>query len=319
MVAGAAIAGLLAAATISAQAQNYPNRPVRIILPFAAGGVGDTTGRIVAERLSEKLGQRFVIENIPGPGGMPAARAMLSGPPDGYILGMLTNGTAITVPLFKSLSYDPVKDFTPISNLGYFEFMFATGAESGFKTLGDVLKAAREKPGTLNVGTTAVGSGQHLAAELLKSTANVNVQIVTYRTTPEAIVGTIRNDVQLMVDSYSAMKAPLGDGKLIGLGSARAERSPSTPNVPTVKEAGGGDFEIVSWNGLFAPAGTPPAVIATLNKALRDIFDEPATKKRLLDLGIEAKATTPEEIGARLRNDIEKWAKVIERANIPKQ
>ncbi len=142
----AAVAMALSAlpmAASSAQAQTYPNRPVRVTLPFAAGGVADATARVVAEKLGDKLGQRFVVENQPGPGGMAAARTALSGPPDGYILAMLTNGTAVSVPLFKSLSFDPLKDFTPISNLGNFDFIFATGADSGFKSLADILKAAR--------------------------------------------------------------------------------------------------------------------------------------------------------------------------------
>jgi len=306
-------------ASTAALAQNYPSRPVRVILPFAAGGVADATARVVAEKLGDKLGQRFVVENQPGPGGMAAARTALSGPPDGYILAMLTNGTAVSVPLFKNLSFDPVKDFVPISNLGNFDFIFATGSDSGFKTLADVLKASRDKPGTLNVGTIAVGSTQNLAGELLKTTANVDFQIIPYKTTPDLIIGTIRNDVQLMVDSYAAMKSPILDKKLIPLASSGAVRSPVTPDLMTVKEAGGGDFEASSWNGLFAPAGTPNDVIQTLNKGIREVLGDAEVKQRLLDLGIEAAPSSPEELTARLRSDIAKWGKVIEQAKIPKQ
>lgn len=306
-------------ATSAAQAQTYPNRPVRVILPFAAGGVADATARVVAEKLGDKLGQRFVVENFPGPGGMAAARTALSGSPDGYILAMLTNGTAVSVPLFKSLSFDPLKDFVPISNLGNFDFIFATGAESGIKSLADFLKASREKPGNLNVGTIAVGSTQNLSAELLKTTAKVDFQIVPYKTTPDLVIGTIRNDVQLMVDSYVAMKAPILDKKLVALASSGAVRSPVTPDLPTVKEAGGGDFEASSWNGLFAPAGTPNEVIQLLNKSIRDVLADGEIKQRLLELGIEAAPSTPEELSARLRSDIVKWGKVIEQAKIPKQ
>ena len=306
-------------ASTAALAQNYPSRPVRVILPFAAGGVADATARVVAEKLGDKLGQRFVVENQPGPGGMAAARTALSGPPDGYILAMLTNGTAVSVPLFKNLSFDPVKDFVPISNLGNFDFIFATGSDSGFKTLADVLKASRDKPGTLNVGTIAVGSTQNLAGELLKTTANVDFQIIPYKTTPDLIIGTIRNDVQLMVDSYAAMKSPILDKKLIPLASSGAVRSPVTPDLMTVKEAGGGDFEASSWNGLFAPAGTPNDVIQTLNKGIREVLADAEVKQRLLDLGIEAAPSSPEELTARLRSDIAKWGKVIEQAKIPKQ
>ncbi len=314
--AAALVIGLSASA---AQAQGYPNKPVRLILPFGAGGVGDSTARIAAEKLGEKLGQRFVIENMPGPGGMAAARAVLSQPADGYTLALITNGTAISVPLFKALSFDPVKEFVPISNLGTFDFIFATGPDSGFKTLGDFIKAAKEKPGTLNVGTIAVGSSQNLSAELLKTTAGINFQIVPYRNTPDLLIGAIRNDVQVMVDAYAAMKGPMVDKKLIALGTSGGSRSAATPDMPSVKEGGGGDFDVVSWNGIFAPAGTPPEVIQILNKAIRESMADPAVKARLLDLGIDAKASSPEELAARLADDITKWRKVIEQAKIPQQ
>jgi len=319
VVGAIALAAGAAALAPAARAQNYPDRPVRVVLPFAAGGVADATARVVAERLSDKLGQRFVIENTPGPGGMAAARAVLSAAKDGYTLAMLTNGTAVSVPLFKNLSFDPVKDFVPISNLGNFDFIFATGPESGFKTLADFIKAAKEKPGSVNVGTIAVGSTQNLSAELLKTTAGINFQIVPYKGTPDLIVGTIRNDVQLMVDSYAAMRSPLQDKKLIALGTSGAARSPVTPDYPTMKEGGAGDFDVSSWNALYAPAGTPDNVIQVLNKAIHEVLAEEAVKKRLLDLGIEAKPSTPQELAARMQADIAKWGKVIEDAKIAKQ
>ncbi|HWL03486.1 MAG TPA: tripartite tricarboxylate transporter substrate-binding protein [Xanthobacteraceae bacterium] len=318
--AAAMLAGVsLLAVAPGARAQSYPDRPVRVVLPFAAGGVADATARVVAEKLSDKLGQRFVIENTPGPGGMAAARAALSGGKDGYTLAMLTNGTAVSVPLFKNLSFDPAKDFTPISNLGNFDFIFATGLDSGFKTLGDFIKAAKEKPGSINVGTIAVGSTQNLSAELLKTTAGINFQIVPYKGTPDLIVGTIRNDVQLMVDSFAAMRSPLLDKKLMALGSSGAVRSPVTPDYPTMKEGGAGEFDVSSWNALYAPAGTPDSVIQTLNKAIREVLAEEEVKKRLMDLGIEAKASSPEELAARMQADIEKWGKVIKDAKIAQQ
>jgi tripartite-type tricarboxylate transporter receptor subunit TctC len=311
-----AILGLLA---VPAQAQNYPDRPVRIVLPFAAGGVADITARIVADALGQKLNQRFIVENTPGAGGIAAARAALSGPADGYTLAMLTNGTAISVPLFKSLPFDPLKDFTPISSLGYFDFVIGANATSSYKTIGDILKAAREQPGKLNVGTINIGSSQNLSAELLKSAANINFTIVPYRATPEVIVGLLRDDVQVMIDNYAAMKSGLLDKKILAVATTGSARSPSLPNVPTAAEGGVKDYEVISWNALFAPAGTPPDVVNKLNAALREVLANESVKQRALDLGIEAKASTPAEIGGRLKTDIEKWSKVIERANIPKQ
>lgn len=316
LAAAAMVTGLSASAV---QAQNYPDKPVRFILPFGAGGVGDTTARVFAEKLSEKLGQRFVVENMPGAGGIAAARAALSAPADGYTLMLLTNGTAITVPLFKALPYDPVKEFAPVSNLGNFDFIFATGSESGFKTLADVIKASKDKPGSLNVGTIAVGSSQNLSAELLKTTAGINFQIVPYKNTPDLLIGAIRNDVQLMVDAFAAMKGSINDRKLIVMGTSGGSRSPATPSMPTMKEGGAGDFDVVSWNGIFVKTGTPASIVATLNKAIVEITADPAVKARLLDLGIEAKASTPQELTARLTGDIAKWKAVIEKANIPQQ
>jgi tripartite-type tricarboxylate transporter receptor subunit TctC len=314
---GLAILGTLAIG--QANAQTYPDRPVRIVLPFAAGGVADITARIVADALGQRLNQRFVVENAPGAGGIAAARNVLSSPPDGYTLAMLTNGTAISVPLFKALPFDPLKDFAPISSLGYFDFVVGANATSSYKSIGDILKAAREQPGKLNVGTINIGSSQNLSAELLKSAANINFTIVPYRATPEVIVGLLRDDVQVMIDNYAAMKSSLLDKKILAVGTTGTTRSPALANVPTVAEGGVKDYEVISWNALFAPAGTPPDVIAKLNEALRAVLADPTVKQRALDLGIEAKASTPAEIGARLKADIEKWGKVIDRANIPKQ
>ena len=168
--------------------QGYPNRPVRFILPFGAAGVADITSRLAAEKLGDKFGQRFVVENQPGPGGIAAARSVLSQPPDGYTLGLVTNGTSISAAIYKALPFDPVKSFATISTIGSFDLVFATNAESEFKTLQDFIKAAREQPGKLNVGTINVGGTQNLAAELFKSLAGLNFQIVPYRGTPDVIV-----------------------------------------------------------------------------------------------------------------------------------
>jgi tripartite-type tricarboxylate transporter receptor subunit TctC len=310
----------LVVALCPAHAQaNYPNRPVRIVVPFAAGGVADTTARIVAERLSEKLGQRFFVENQPGAGGIAAARSVMSTAADGYTLIMLTNGTAISVSLFERLPFDPLKDFVPVSSLGFFDFIFCTSASSGFTTLGDFIAAAKAKPGTLNVGTINVGSTQNLSAELFKTAANIDFTIVPYRGTPEVEVSLLQGNIALMIDSYSAIKGNIADGKFRALASSGAERSESTPDLPTVQESGVNNYDVVSWNALFAPARTAPEIVKTLNRALQDILADAELKKRLLTLGIEAKASTPEEIGARLKSDIDKWRGVIEKAKIPKQ
>jgi tripartite-type tricarboxylate transporter receptor subunit TctC len=298
------------------RAQDYPTRPVRLILPFGAGGVADATSRLAADRLGEILKQRFVVENMPGPGGMAAARAMITAAPDGYTLGLITNGTAISQAIYKQYPFDLVKDLAPISALGNFELVFATGADSSFKTMADLLKAAREHPGKFNLGTIAVGSTQHLGAELLRSLAKVNLQIVPYKTTPDVIVGTIRDDVQMMTDFFAAMNAVLTDKKLRPLATSGPTRSAFLPDVPTVAEAGVPGYEVLSWNGLGAPAATPQPIIDTLNKAVREVLAMPDVIKRYAELGITAQASTGEELRKRLANEIKKWSTVIENAKI---
>ena len=317
----AAMAMLVAALFVPqiADAQNYPNRPVRLILPFGAGGVADVTARLVTEKLGEKLGQRFVIENMAGAGGINAARAVLSAPADGYTLALLSNGTAISVSLFKSLGFNPVTDFVPVSSMGYFDFIFVTQAGSPYPTLAEFIKAAKAKPGTLNVGTINVGSTQNLAAQLFKSTAGADVTIVPFRSSPDVLIALLRGDIQMAIENYTAVQSHVADKAAIAVSSSGTIRTTFLPDVPTVKEAGGGDFEARSWNAIFAPKGTSPEVIMTLNAALREVLEMPDLKKRALDLGIEAKASSPEEIQGRLKADIDKWAKVIERAGIFKQ
>jgi tripartite-type tricarboxylate transporter receptor subunit TctC len=317
LAATAAAGGLLPAFARAQQA--YPSRPVRFILPFAAAGVADITSRLAAEKLGDKLGQRFVVENQPGPGGIAAARAVLSQAADGYTVGLVTNGTSISAAIYKALPFDPVKEFATISTIGAFDLVFATNVDSEFKTMQDFMKAAREQPGKLNVGTINVGGTQNLAAELLKSSAGLNVQIIPYRGTPDVIVALLRNDVQLMVDFYAPMKPTLEDKKMRAVATTGPQRSPFFTDVPTVAETGVAGYEVTSWNGLFAPAGTPADIIGLLNKTIREIVATPEVKQRYADLGIEAKASTPDELKARLARDIGKWAAVIERAGIPKQ
>ena len=301
-----------------ARAQAYPTKPIRFILPFGAGGVADTTSRLVAEKLGDKLGQRFVVENMPGAGGISAARAVLQAGNDGYAMALLTNGNAISVPLFKSLPYDPVKDFVPVSSIGTFECLLMVNAASPYKTLEDWIKAAKEKPGKLNVATITAGSTQHLTAELFKSTAGLDFVIVPSRTTGEAVVALLRNDVDMVIDFYAALKPGIQDNKTRALAWTGPTPSPAMPEVPSAIKAVPG-FEVVSWNAMYAPAGTPQPIIETLNKGLREVLVDPDLKKRAIDFGIDLKASTPAEIDARLKSDIVKWGDVIKRAGIERQ
>jgi tripartite-type tricarboxylate transporter receptor subunit TctC len=312
----AAIAAMAVCATAQAA---YPDRPVRVILPFGPGGVADITARLVAQKLSEKLGQNFVIENMPGAGGIAAARAVLSAPTDGYTLAFFTNGTAISVPLFQNLPFDPLKQFVPISALGYFGLVFATAANSDFHTFGDMLKAAHDKPGTINLGSIVVGSTQNLTAELFKSMSGADIVIVPFRTSPDELVALLRGDIQMEVEFYAALKPSLQSGQVRALATSGPQRSPELPDIPTVAQSGVANFDVTSWNALYAAAGTPPDIIDKLNGALHEVLADPAVKKAALDLGIDAKASTSAEIDARMRSDIAKWTKVIAGAHIPQQ
>jgi tripartite-type tricarboxylate transporter receptor subunit TctC len=318
--AAAVVAGGALGAPGLARAQGkYPNRPVTVVLPFGAGGMADVSSRLAAEKLSEKLGQRFVIENRPGAGGITAARQVLSAAPDGYTLGLVTNGTAISVALFKSLPFDPVNQFDMISMMGVFELVFITAADSPYKTLADFVKAAKANPGKLNVGTVNVGSTQNLGAELFKTSAGINFQIVPHRTTPEIVVSMLRNDVQMVVEFPAAVKGIITEKKARALATTATTRSPALSDVPTVQEAGVPGYEVISWNGFFGPKGIPKDAIDTVNKAMREIMADDMVKQRYASFGIEAKASSPEELKARLVADIRKWGDVIQRAGIPKQ
>jgi tripartite-type tricarboxylate transporter receptor subunit TctC len=303
----------------SAAQAAWPDRPVKLILPFGAGGVADVTSRVMADRLGEKLGQRFVVENMPGPGGIQAARAVVTAAPDGYTIGLVTNGTAISVAAFNSLPFDPVKDFTMVSTLGMFDLVFVVNADSEFQTLGDFVSAAKAQPGKLNIGTIAVGGTQNLGAELFKSLAGINVQIVPYKNSPDIVVALLRNDVQMLVEFPPAIQGQVDSNRLKVLASSSPARSPLMPNVPTAAESGVRGYEVTSWNGVFGPKGMPKEIVDALNKAMREVLEMPELKAQFAKVGVEARASTPAELMARLVSDIQKWNDVMAKAGIPKK
>lgn len=308
-------AAVLASAAAPTQAQPaYPERPIRLVIPLGAGGIGDVASRVLAEGLSKRLGQTVVVENKPGGAGIPAAREVLNAAPDGHTLAMLSNGTAASVSLVKNF-YDPVKDFAPVSNLAYFDFLLAVNAASPFKSPADIVAASR-KPGGLNAGSAAHGTTGNLVAELFKQTTGANLTIVTYRNASDRTVALLRNDVTVLFDTYLVFKPQLDTGQVRAIASTTAKRSSWLPNVPTAMETGLKDFEVTSWNAIFVRAGTPPAIVARLNKDMAAVLAEPAVIARLRSLGLEASASTPEQLGARLKADIAKWAKVIKGAGV---
>jgi len=312
-------AAMLLLAPLSTAQAAWPEKPIKIVLPFGAGGVADVTARIMADKLSQKFGQRVVIENMPGPGGINAARAVITAPPDGYTMALVTNGTAISVAAFKSLPFDPVKDFEPVSMVGTFDLVFAVNSQSEFKTFGDFIKAAKAQPGKLNIGTIAVGGTQNLGAELFKSMANLNLQIVPYKNSPDIVVALLRNDVQMQVDFPPAVQGQVNDGKVRILATSSPKPSPLLKGVPTVDQAGVKGFEVISWNAIGVPKGTPKEVITTMNKAMHEVLAMPDVKEQFAKVGVVAHASTPAEMMSRLTGDIKKWNDVIDKAGIPRK
>jgi putative tricarboxylic transport membrane protein len=310
---------ILALAPIAPVQAKWPEKPVKIVLPFGAGGVADVTARIMADRLQKIFGQQVVIENMPGPGGINAARTVVGAPPDGYTMGFVTNGTAISVAAFKKLPFDPVTQFEMVSELGQFNLLFAVDAESKYKTLGDFVKDAKDNPGKLNIGTIAVGGTQNLGAELFRIMADVKLTIVPFKRSPDVVVGLLRHDVQMLVEFPPAIKGQVDSGKMRVLASSGPKREEEMANVPTVAEAGVAGYEVESWNGVFAPKGTPPEVIETMNKAMREVLAMPDVKAQYAKVGVEARASSPKELMDRLKFDIKKWDDVITKAGIAKK
>ena len=314
------LAGILTvAADRPALAQKYPDHPVRIVIPLAPGGVGDITARILADKLSEKFGQRFVVENLAGPGGISAMRAVTSQPADGYTLLLATGGIASSIPLYNQFPVDVLKEFAPVTALGYFDCLFVTNSASEYKTLADFLKAAKANPGKLNIGTISAGGVQHLTANYFKQAAGVDVVVVPFKGTPDAILALMRNDVHMVIDFYAALKGNVQAGGLRAVAWAGPTPSPALPDVKTAEAQGVKGFQANSWNSIYVKAGTPQPIIDTLNKAVVEFVADAGVKAKLLDLGIDSKASTPAAMDAQMRGDIKKWAEVIDKAGLEKR
>lgn len=305
-----------------AQAQPLSSRPIRIVVPFGAGGVADLTIRSVAQKMTESMGQSIVIENKPGAGGVVAADTVAKAAPDGHTLFLMSNGTAVTAGLFKSLPYDTVNDFAPVSTLGFFDLVVLVAADSKIQSLQELIAQAKSQPGKINIGTINIGSTQHLAAELFKTTLGIDVQVVPFNGTP-AVVNALRGkQVDAAVEILAPVLAQVTGKALRALALMGDKRTPTLPAVPTVAEvdpAASKGFSVASWNALAAPSKTPAPVIARLNKEVNAALASPEVAKRLRDLGVEARGSTPEQQGALLTSDIKRWSEVIQRAGIPRQ
>lgn len=305
--------------SLPAAAQTYPTKPIRLVVPFGAGGVADLTARTVAQKMAEGLGQSVVIDNKPGAGGVVAGDAVAKAAPDGYTLLLMSNGTAVSAGLFKSLPFDTAKDFAPVSTLGFFDLSIVVADNSRFKTLGELLAYARANPGKLNVGTINVGSTQNLAAELFKTSAGVDVQVVPFNGTPAVITALRGGQIDAAVEILSPVVPQISARALRALAVMGEKRSATLPDVPTVAESGLKGFNVASWNAVAAPAKTPAAVVQRLNREIQAALKTPEVQKQLLAMHIEARGGSPEQLGQLLASETQRWGDVITRANIPRQ
>jgi len=317
------IAGLVAScvglASAPVAAQSFPTKPVRIVVPFGPGGVGDLTARTVAAALSEQWGQGVVIENRPGAGGVSATESVVRAEPDGHTLFLMSNGTAVTQAVFEKLPFDTVKDLAPISTLGYFDIAVVVPETSRFKTLQELVAHAKANPGRVNVGSINIGSTQNLAAELFKSTAGIDVQIVPYNGTPALLTAIRGGQLDVAVEILGPVLPQVQSKNMRVLAVTGEKRSIVLPDVPTATESGVNGFVASSWNALAAPARTPAAVIEKIQRDIATALASADVKKKLQDLNVEARSSTPQEAAQLLASDIKRWSDVVRTANIPRQ
>jgi tripartite-type tricarboxylate transporter receptor subunit TctC len=311
--------GLAGACVAQAQAQSaarFPERAVTLMVPFAPGGIADLTARAVAEHMGKSLGQPVVVENKPSAGSIVASQAVASAKADGHTLLLMSNGNAVSVGLFKKLPYDTVKDFAPITTLGYFDIGVFVGASSRFATLKDALAFAKANPGKLNVGTIAPGSTQHLSAKLFETVAGVDMLTVPYKGSPAVLTALRAGEIDIAFEIVGPMVPQVLAGAVKALAVSSDKRNPALPDVPTVQQSGLAGYNVASWNALAAPAGTPPEVIDKLGRAAREAVASAEVQAKLGKLGMRLQGSTPAELQALLVGEIKRWGEVIKAAKI---
>ena len=311
---------LLAAAPLAASAQtSFPTKPLRIVVPNAPGGAADLTARAVGQKMSQGLGQPVVIDNKPGAGGVVAGDMVAKAAPDGHTLLLISSGTAVSATLFKTLPFDTIADFTPVAQLASFDLVIVVPSGGRFKTLAELVAWGKANPGKLNIGTPNIGTTQHLAAELFKSQAGVDAQIVPFNGTPAVINALRGSQIDAGLDILSPLLAQIKSGDLLPLAITGKRRSRVLPDVPTAQEAGVAGFDVTSWNGLAAPAKTPKAVVERLHREINAALNDAGVKKQLQDLNLDPQPGTSEQAALLLASDIKRWNDVIVRAKIPRQ
>lgn len=307
----AAGAALCLAAPVFAQAQAYPTKPVKLVVPYPPGGPTDIVARLVAQKLSDAMGQQFIVDNRPGAGGNPGAELVARSPADGYTLVVATTAHAINPSLFKNLGYSLSKDFAPVSQLTSGPLVIVANPQLPAKNVAELIALAKARPGELNFASSGNGQSTHLSAELFAAMAGVKMNHIPYKGSAPALTDTMGGQTQLMFDTMLSAMPHVKAGKLKALAVTSAARSPVAPDVPTVAESGLPGYEAIAWNGLLAPAGTPPEVLARLSAELKKVLAAPDVKERFEAQGFAASWNSPEDFGRFMTAEVDKWAKVV--------
>ena len=313
---GTILAAFLICGTSALAQQSFPTKPVRLLIPYAAGGAVDILGRTLGEELSKKWGQPVVIENRTGAGGTIASQVVAKSEPDGYTLVIIASGHAINPYLYKQLPYDTFKDFTPISLLGSSPNMLLVAAKSPFKSLGDVLAEARAKPGSLSYGMSGIGTSTHLAGELFKYMAKVNITAVSYKGGAPQINDLLGGHIPLSFNNIPESIGQIKAGTLRPLGVTSATRSAVLPDVPTIAEAGVPGYDTLVWWGMLGPGGLSADLAAKISRDCAEALHAPAVKQRLDNLGATVAGTSPADFAKLIRADYEKWGPIIKAAGM---
>ena len=302
-------AGLLFASTASAQ--DYPTRPVKIIVPFAVGGPADVYARYLGARLQESMGQPFVIENRPGAGAVTGTDAAAKSAADGYTLLLMSNAHTVNETLLPNKPYALLRDFAPIAPINYSDLMLVVNPAVKANTLQEFIALAKAEPGKLNYASSGPGTPYHMAGELFKAMAGVNIVHIPYKESSAARTGVLGGQVEMMFDAVTTMNEQAKAGKVRALATSGKTRSAVTPDVPTLSEAGVPGYESVIWLGVMAPKSTPPAIVSRLNAEIAKIANRPETRAEWAKQGATAMAMPPDEFSRYVADDIAKWEKVI--------
>lgn len=304
-----------------AQTTTFPTKLLKIIVPNAAGGAADLTARVVAQELTKTLGQGVVVDNKPSAGGVVAGELVAKAEPDGYTLLLVSSGSAVSAALFKKLPFDTLRDFAPVSVLATFDLGLVVAEGGRFKTLAELLVYGKANPGKLNIGTPNIGTTQHLAAELFKSSAGLDVQIVPFNGTPAVLTALRGGNLDAAIDILGPLMSQINAKALRPLAVLGDKPAPQLPGIPLVRDSGGSlaSFNVSSWNGLAVPVRTPKEVIARLNRDVQAALSLPDVKKKLQELNLTAHGSTPLQLAELLSFEVKRWGEVIQQAGVAKQ